>query len=73
VRFTEAPPLDADDAEAVQMDVRRRILRAYQRHGLLDQADRQEMEHWDHGGGFSLDASVRIEAHDRRGLERLLR
>lgn len=28
---------------------------------------------WDHGGGFSLDASVRIEAHDRPGLERLLR
>ncbi|MBU0499598.1 MAG: transposase [Gammaproteobacteria bacterium] len=28
---------------------------------------------WDHGGGFSLDASVRIEAHDRQGLERLLR
>jgi hypothetical protein len=27
----------------------------------------------DHGGGFSLDASVRVEAHDRHGLERLLR
>jgi hypothetical protein len=40
---------------------------------LLEKADRQEMEQWDHGGGFSLDASVRIEAHDRRGLERLLR
>jgi hypothetical protein len=25
------------------------------------------------GGGFSLDASVRIEARDRAGLERLLR
>jgi len=73
VRFTEVPTLDVADAEAVQMAVRRRILRAYQRRGLLDQADRQEMEHWDHGGGFSLDASVRIEAHDRRGLERLLR
>jgi hypothetical protein len=31
------------------------------------------MEQWEHGGGFSLDASVRIEARDRRGLERLLR
>lgn len=31
------------------------------------------MEQWEHGGGFSLDASVRIEAHDRQGLERLLR
>ena len=28
---------------------------------------------FDHGGGFSLDASVRIEGHDRAGLERLLR
>jgi len=73
VHFTEVPPLDADDAEAVQVEVRRRILRAYQRRGLLDKDDRKEMEHWDHGGGFSLDASVRVGAHDRRGLERLLR
>jgi hypothetical protein len=28
---------------------------------------------WDHGGGFSLDGSVRIEATDRSGLERLIR
>mgnify|MGYP000500061739 CR=1 FL=1 len=28
---------------------------------------------WQHGGGFSLDASVRIAADDRDGLERLLR
>ncbi len=28
---------------------------------------------WDHGGGFSLDASVRIEATDRSGIERLIR
>ena len=27
----------------------------------------------EHDGGFSLDTSVRIEAHDRQGLERLLR
>jgi hypothetical protein len=31
------------------------------------------MASWDHGGGFSLDAGVRIEADDRSGLERLLR
>ncbi len=28
---------------------------------------------WEHAGGFSLDASIRIAAHDRAGLERLLR
>ncbi len=31
------------------------------------------MAGWDHGGGFSLDASVRIGGPDRAGLERLLR
>jgi hypothetical protein len=73
VRFTEVDDLDSEDAEVIQAQVRRRILRAYQRRGLLDRADREEMEHWEHGGGFSLDASVRIEAHDQLGLERLLR
>ncbi|QEP44778.1 IS91 family transposase [Ectothiorhodospiraceae bacterium BW-2] len=73
VHFIEVEELDADDAEAVQTQIRRRILRAFVRRGLLEKADRQEMEQWDHGGGFSLDASVRIEAHDRRGMERLLR
>jgi hypothetical protein len=72
-RFIEVEELDADDAEAVQSQVRRRILRAFERRGLLEKEDRKEMEAWDHGGGFSLDASVRIEAHDRQGLERLLR
>jgi len=28
---------------------------------------------WDHGGGFSLDGSVHIEASDRALLERLIR
>ena len=27
----------------------------------------------EHGGGLSVDAEVRIEAHEREGLERLLR
>jgi Putative transposase len=27
----------------------------------------------EHGGGFSVDAEVRIEAHERKGLEQLLR
>jgi len=31
------------------------------------------MANWEHGGGFSVDAQVRIEAHERDGLERLLR
>jgi len=31
------------------------------------------MAQWNHGGGFSVDASVRIEGNDRQALERLLR
>ena len=73
LRFIAVDELEADDAEAVQRRVRRRILRALVRRRILDKDDRKEMELWNHGGGFSLDATVRIEAHDRRGLERLLR
>ena len=31
------------------------------------------MDEWEHGGGFSVDAQVRIENRERDGLERLLR
>jgi hypothetical protein len=72
-RFIEVEELDADDAKAVQTQVRRRILRAFVRRGLIVAHDRKEMDAWEHGGGFSLDASVSIEAHDRQGLERLPR
>jgi hypothetical protein len=53
--------------------VRRRVLRLLVRRGLLDSEDAKEMQNWAHGGGFSVDASVRVEASDRAGLERLLR
>ncbi len=68
VRWTETA-----EAHSAPGKVRRRILRAFVRRGLLEKEDRKEMEQWDHGGGFSLDASVRIETDDRQGLERLLR
>ena len=32
-----------------------------------------ELARWNHGGGFSVHAAVRLEAHDCAGLERLLR
>jgi hypothetical protein len=73
VRFYTVDALDAQDAEAVQTRVRRRILHAFVRRGILDKDDRKEMQSWSHGGGFSLDATVCIEPNDRRGLERLLR
>ena len=73
VRFFAVEELDWQDAEVVQARIRRRILRAFGRRGLLDKDDRKEMQQWNHGGGFSLDATVRIAANDRHGLERLLR
>ena len=53
--------------------MRRRLLRVFVRRGLLPDEDAQAMGQWQHGGGFSVDASVRIEATDRAGRERLLR
>ena len=57
----------------MQQQVRRRVLRWFARASHLDAADARDMASWDHGGGFSLDASIRVEGPDRAGLERLLR
>ena len=73
VMFHEASGLDASAVTAVQATVRRRVLRAAHRRGLLSEDDVQAMAEWAHDAGFSVDAQVRIEAHDRAGLERLLR
>jgi hypothetical protein len=73
VHFAEAAAPTPEDLAAVQQQVRARVLRWFARAGTLDPADAQDMARWDHGGGFSLDASVRIEGADRAGLERLLR
>ena len=82
VTFHPASGVDAPAIAAVQATVRKRLLRAVERRGLLSPKgtsfgasadDAQVMAEWEHGGGFSVDAQVRIEAHERDGLERLLR
>ena len=73
VRFYAVDEMDTHDAEVVQARIRRRVLRAFVRRGILDKDDRRDMEQWNHGGGFSLDATVRIAANDRHGLARLPR
>jgi hypothetical protein len=73
VHFAEAAAPTPEDLAAVQQQVRARVLRWFARAGHLDHADARDMARWHHGGGFSLDASVRIEGQDRAGLERLLR
>jgi Putative transposase len=57
----------------LQRVVQRRVLRYFRTQGLLDEADADGMLSWQGSGGFSIDASVRIEGEDRAGVERLLR
>ena len=73
VIFHAATGLDANAIAEVQACVRRRLLRVFVRRGLLPGDDARAMAQWEHGGGFSVDGSVRIEAADRAGRERLLR
>jgi hypothetical protein len=70
--FHPASTIDATAVAQVQADLRRRILRAFVGRGLIEQADAKEMLAYQHSG-FSVDAGVLIEAHDRAALERLLR
>lgn len=70
--FHPASAIDEAAVAQVQTDLRRRILRAFVGRGLIEQADAKEMLGYQHSG-FSVDAGVRIEAHDRAALERLLR
>ena len=51
----------------------RRPGRSASRHGLPEPHGAQDMLSGDHGGGFSLDGRVRIEATDPAGLEQLIR
>ena len=71
--FHVATGLDTNAIAQVQQSARRQLLRVFLRRGLLPDDDAQAMVQWEHGGGFSVDASVRIEASDCGGRERLLR
>ena len=71
--FHAATALDPHAIAAVATQVRQRLLRLFVRRGLLPGDDARAMAQWEHGGGFSVDGSVLIEAVDRAGRERLLR
>jgi len=64
--------LSQSDVAAVQSLVRHRVLRLFERNGFLSPEAADNMREWRHGGGFSVDASVAVEADDRTELERLL-
>jgi hypothetical protein len=70
--FHPASAIDETAVVQVQADLRRRILRAFVGRGLLESCDAKDMLAYQHSG-FSVDAGVCIEAHDRAALERLMR
>ena len=70
--FHPASAIDEAAVAQVQVDLRRRILRAFVGRSLLESCDAKEMLGYQHSG-FSVDAGVCIEAHDRAALEHLLR
>lgn len=70
--FQPASTLDETAVAKVQTDLRRRILRAFVGRGLLESRDAKEMLAYQHSG-FSVDAGVCLEAHDRAALQLLLR
>jgi hypothetical protein len=72
VVFHPATGIDADAQVQVQATLRKRILRAFVGRGLLESFEAKEMLGYQHSG-FSVDAGVCIESHDRAALERLLR
>ena len=69
-KFHAATGLDGAAVAQVQLDVRRRLLRAFVARGHLEAHDAKDMAVYAHGSGFSVDAGVHIEAPDRSGLER---
>jgi len=54
----------------LQVTLANRVVSLFIRRGLLDKADGEALRPCEHGGGFTLDASVRSEGEDRQGRER---
>ena len=73
ITFHEATHFCAADVHRLQRTLQRRVLRLFERRGLLDARTVADMLTWQASGGFSLDASVRIHGTDSAGRERLLR
>ena len=73
VRFHEATRLGPEHWEELARLVQHRVLLAFRSRGLLADDAAADMLTWQGSGGFSVDASVRIERDDRTGLERLVR
>jgi hypothetical protein len=71
VAFHEATHFSTDDMHRLERTLQRRVLRLFLRRGLLDDHTVADMLTWRAAGGFSLDASVRID-RSPDGRERLV-
>ena len=72
-KFFEATELGKEVVEKTGQQIRQRVLRYLKKQGVLEPHEAEDMLTWEHGGGFSLDASVKISGWDRDGLEKLAR
>jgi hypothetical protein len=66
VRFRTAAELTPEAVAAITEQVRMRVLRWFGRSGVIEPDVVREMLAWENSG-FSLDAAVRVGAHDRAG------
>ena len=57
--FREVRRVGPETIADIQAQVRRRLLRALARRGLLEREDAEAMDARDPGGGFAFDAGVR--------------
>ena len=71
--YSELHPPAIPVIRTARDQLRHRGLRWLVRHECLDRVAAADMRAWQHGGGWSVDASVRVAAWDRQGLERLVR
>jgi len=73
LQFYEVTGLNSEVIQQAQEKIRKRVLSLFVRRGLLSSDDVEQMQAWQNGGCFSLNAAVRIEATDRQGLEQPFR
>ena len=73
VHFTPLPSLSQNDIDNILKITQQKVLKLMVRKGFIEKYEMEEMLNWNHQGGFSIDASVKINGNDRAGLERLLK
>jgi len=73
LQFADVYNLGKEDSDQVEARVRKRVLSLFKRREILTEEQFEELKSWKGNGGFSVNADVQIEEHNRRGAERLIR